>query len=149
MTPSARPPLNFHQTTHDAVKLTMTRTQVLSLHSSFIENALRHVFLSQLFRAAWERNHADKLQIYNNEVDDSGLDLVANLGSVTRHIQLKATHTEGRAQSISAHVALSAAKAAASCGCFTTQRSSTSQTIGFSDRLRGRRWSTFRFGKHR
>ena len=88
----------------------MTRTQALSQHSSYIENALRHVFLSQLFRAVWEQDFVSRLHIYQNEVDDSGFDLVASLGSVIRHIQLKATHTGGRAQSISAHVALASAQ---------------------------------------
>jgi hypothetical protein len=88
----------------------MTRTEALSHNSSYVENALRHVFLAQLFRAVWEHNHADKLHVYNNEVDDSGFDLVASLGGIIRHIQLKATHTRGRAKSISAHVALASAQ---------------------------------------
>lgn len=88
----------------------MTRTEALSHNSSYIENALRHVFLGQLFRAVWEKDHVSKLHIYNNEVDDSGFDLVASLGNTIRHIQLKATHTGGRAQSISAHVALASSQ---------------------------------------
>lgn len=88
----------------------MTRTEALSLHSSYIENALRHVFLAQLFRSVWDKDYSDKLHIYNNEVDDSGFDLVASLGNVVRHIQLKATNKGGRAQSISAHVALASAQ---------------------------------------
>jgi hypothetical protein len=88
----------------------MTKTEALSRHSSYVENALRHVFLCALFQAVWERDHTQKLHVYNNEVDDSGFDLVASLGNVVRHIQLKGTHTTGRARSVSAHVALSAAQ---------------------------------------
>ena len=88
----------------------MTKTEALSQHSSYVENALRHVFLSDLFRAVWQRDYADKLHIYNNEVDDSGFDLVASLDGVVRHIQLKATHTEGRARNVSAHTALGSAQ---------------------------------------
>ena len=88
----------------------MTKTEILSQHSSYVENALRHIFLSDLFRAVWQRDYAQKLQIYNNEVDDSGFDLVANLDGIVRHIQLKATHTKGSARSISAHTALGLAQ---------------------------------------
>ncbi|MDI1311542.1 hypothetical protein [Prosthecobacter sp.] len=88
----------------------MTKTEALSQHSSYVENALRHVFLSDLFRAVWQRGYAQKLHIYNSEVDDSGFDLVASLGSVVRHIQLKATHSDGRARSVSAHTALGSAQ---------------------------------------
>lgn len=88
----------------------MTKIEALSQHSSYVENVLRHVFLSDLFRAAWQCDYTHKLHIYNNEVDDPGFDLVASLNGVLRHIQLKATHTDGRARDISAHTALGSAK---------------------------------------
>ena len=88
----------------------MTKTEALSQHSRYIENALRHVFLAQLFKAVWKHDFKGKLHIYNNEVDDSGFDLVARSGDVTRHIQLKATHTDGKAKRISAHADLASAQ---------------------------------------
>ena len=88
----------------------MTSIQALAEHSSYVENIQRHVFLSELFRAVWRRDYSAKLHIYNNEVDDSGFDLVASFGGVLRHIQLKGTHTEGQARKISAHTALGSAQ---------------------------------------
>lgn len=88
----------------------MTKTQALSEHSHYVENVLQHVFLSDLCRALWQRDHTQTLHIYDNEVDDAGFDLVARLGNVVRHIQLKGTHTLGRARSISAHTALASAQ---------------------------------------
>ena len=88
----------------------MTKTEALSQHSHYVENTLRHVFLSDLCRALWRRDHTQRLHIYNNEVDDAGFDLVIGLGSIVRHVQLKARNTTGRARSISAHTALASAQ---------------------------------------
>jgi hypothetical protein len=84
----------------------MTRLETLSKNSSYVENALRHIFLADLFKAVWERNYDNKIHIYNAEVDDSGFDLVARMKGVLRHIQLKKAHTNAKAQYITASIEL-------------------------------------------
>ena len=87
----------------------MTKIEALSLSSSYVENVLKHTFLADLLQTAWRIDHTRKINVFDAEVDDSGFDLVVSSGHTFRHIQLKSTHSAGRARSLSAHTALSSA----------------------------------------
>ena len=60
-----------------------------TMNSSFIENMIEHVFVSEMLQEAWiNRNHL-KLEVLRAEVDDSGYDIVMTCNNKTRYIQLK------------------------------------------------------------
>lgn len=67
----------------------MPDTDFLAANSIYIENLFRHAFLFDLSQHLLLQNPPRKLTILNSEVDDSGVDLVLTLGSVTRQIQMK------------------------------------------------------------
>jgi len=67
----------------------MNDREFLSHKSLLIENFFRHGFLFELTQYLLLRNPPVFVTILNAEVDDSGVDLVLNCGSVTRHIQMK------------------------------------------------------------
>jgi hypothetical protein len=61
-----------------------------SLHSSQREVLLEHLFAGEVMRVLWLRGIYD-LEVLKAQVDDSGYDLVLEVASVVRHVQLKAT----------------------------------------------------------
>ena len=66
-------------------------------YSSYIENMVEHVFISEVLQEAWIRLGC-RIDVLRAEVDDSGYDIVLSLGKVARYIQLK-TSEEGAARS--------------------------------------------------
>ena len=67
----------------------MPNSEFLAHNSIYMENFLRHAFLFEITRHLLLFDPPLKVSILNAEVDDSGIDLVLALGSVTRHIQMK------------------------------------------------------------
>jgi hypothetical protein len=61
----------------------------LAHHSLYIENVLRHAFLFELSRELLLRDEPKMVTVLNAEVDDAGVDVVLNVGSVTRYVQMK------------------------------------------------------------
>ncbi len=65
-----------------------------SLHSSYREVLLEHLFIGEIMRHAWTSG-LGRLDVLKPQVDDGGYDLVLELArkghSVVRHIQLKST----------------------------------------------------------
>jgi hypothetical protein len=64
-----------------------------SLHSSYREILLEHLFVGEVMRHLWVSS-GKRLEILKPQVDDAGYDLVLELGKIVRHIQLK-TSFEG------------------------------------------------------
>ena len=64
-----------------------------SLHSSYREMLLEHLFVGELIRHLW-RSGGKRIEILKPQVDDTGYDIVLELGKIVRHIQLK-TSFEG------------------------------------------------------
>lgn len=73
------------------------KLSVLSENSHYVESCIEHIFLAKVLTALWQRNHLKKLQISSSEIDDFGYDVILTLGTVTRHIQLKQSHSEAKA----------------------------------------------------
>jgi ADP-ribosyl-[dinitrogen reductase] hydrolase len=73
--------------------------------SSLREKMLEHVFLADLSRALWRQGRRD-FEILRAEVDRGGYDVVVECGGVTRHIQLKSTHRNGKAREVPIQLAL-------------------------------------------
>lgn len=67
----------------------MPDAKFLAANSLYIENVLRHAFLYELSKHLLLQPAPRKLTILNSEVDDSGVDLVLTLGTVTRAVQMK------------------------------------------------------------
>lgn len=61
-----------------------------SLHSSYRESLLEHLFAGEVMRHVW-LSGLRRLEVLKPQVDDGGYDLVLEAGSVVRHVQLKAT----------------------------------------------------------
>ena len=70
--------------------------EALSLRSSAREKILEHRFLAEVASEMWSRGIFD-LGVATGQVDDSGYDVILEVGPVTRHVQLKARHSGGRA----------------------------------------------------
>ena len=64
--------------------------------SSYREKTLEHVFVGECLKALWRRGIYD-IEILRAEVDAAGYDLVFELRGLVRHIQLKSSHSSGRA----------------------------------------------------
>jgi len=67
----------------------MPDAKFLPANSLFIENLFRHAFLYEISRELLLQDPPRKLTVLNSEVDDSGVDIVLMLGTVTRHVQMK------------------------------------------------------------
>ena len=60
------------------------------LHSSRREKLVEHVFVGEILRDLW-RSGVHEVDVLRAETDASGYDIVIEVGSVTRHIQLKSS----------------------------------------------------------
>lgn len=67
----------------------------LSTYSTTRESILEHRFLADVASCLWRRGEFD-FSISHGEVDNSGYDVIIEACGVTRHIQLKAVHRDGR-----------------------------------------------------
>lgn len=61
-----------------------------SLHSSRREKLVEHVFVGDILRNLW-RSGVHEVDVLRAETDASGYDIVVEVGSITRHIQLKSS----------------------------------------------------------
>lgn len=75
------------------------------LVSSYQERLLEYLLIGELLKALWKRGHTD-VEILRSEVDASGYDVVMEVSSCLRHIQLKATRRGGKRASVNANVKL-------------------------------------------
>ena len=63
--------------------------------SSHREKVVEHVFLGELLRHLWVSG-VSGVQVLKPEVDAAGYDLVLSLGTVIRHVQIKASMVGGK-----------------------------------------------------
>lgn len=73
--------------------------------STYREKLIEHLFVGELLKYSWSSRHC-ALAIAKPEVDNGGYDIVAEEGSVVRHIQLKTAHRDAAAKSQKVHRAL-------------------------------------------
>jgi hypothetical protein len=78
---------------------------VSALKSSFYEQLVEHVFISEILQEAWYR-HRETVEVLRSEVDASGYDVVLECNGVLRHVQLKTSVDGGRTGSQKVNVAL-------------------------------------------
>ena len=77
------------------------------LRSSFYEQLVEHVFISELLQEAWFRFQR-VVEVLRAEVDASGYDIVLECEGILRHDQLKTSRTAARAGSQKVSLALGA-----------------------------------------
>lgn len=77
------------------------------LKSSFYEQLVEHVFVSEVLQEAWYR-HGQVVEVLRSEVDAYGYDVVLECGGIVRHVQLKASHATSRTARQNVNVALAA-----------------------------------------
>ncbi|OHC98747.1 MAG: hypothetical protein A2885_16995 [Sphingopyxis sp. RIFCSPHIGHO2_01_FULL_65_24] len=70
----------------------------LSAYSTTRESVLEHRFLADVASCLWKRGEF-AFAISHSEVDNSGYDVILEACGITRHVQLKAMHVEGTADS--------------------------------------------------
>jgi hypothetical protein len=76
-----------------------------SWNSKYAENLFEHFFIAEVLQeCAFVRKQ--KVAVLRGEVDDAGYDLVLRLGTVIRHIQLKASRKHGSTKSVKVNAVL-------------------------------------------
>ncbi len=75
------------------------------LRSSFYEQLVEHVFISDLLQEAWFRYGA-AIEVLHSEVDSSGYDVVLECNGIVRHVQLKTSEAGSRTAKQLLNVAL-------------------------------------------
>lgn len=61
-----------------------------TVHSSYREKLLEHLFVSELLKRSWCLDRCD-LEVAKPEVDNAGYDIILEAHGHTRHVQLKAS----------------------------------------------------------
>lgn len=76
-----------------------------TLHSSRREKLVEHLFVGEVLRNLW-RSGIHKVDVLRTETDASGYDIVLEVGSVARHIQLKSSVTGSKTSKQKINIAL-------------------------------------------
>lgn len=76
-----------------------------SLHSSYREMVLEHLFVGEVMRYCWQHQRP-RIEILKSQVDNSGYDIVLESNSITRHVQLKSSHVGAATSGVGIHIEL-------------------------------------------
>ena len=68
------------------------------LKSSFYEQLVEHVFLSEVLQEVWY-SFGKTVEVLRSEVDASGYDLVFECNGILRHVQLKTSKSDAKTAS--------------------------------------------------
>ena len=82
-----------------------TTAEDMYLKSSFYEQLVEHVFISEVLQEVWYRFH-QTVEVLRSEVDASGYDLVFECNRILRHVQLKTSRVGGKTARQKVNVAL-------------------------------------------
>jgi hypothetical protein len=91
--------------TDQQVSLMATSHKDTYLKSSFYEQLVEHVFISEILQEAWFR-FGEIVEVLRAEVDASGYDIVLECNNVLRHVQLKTSKVDGKTANQKVNVAL-------------------------------------------
>lgn len=78
---------------------------VHSIHSSYREMLLEHLFAGSIMRLLWLKGYR-RMELLKPQVDDGGYDLVLEANRIVRHVQLKASHQGAATASVNVNIAL-------------------------------------------
>lgn len=76
-----------------------------SVHSSRREKLMEHVFVGEVLRTLW-RKGVHEVDVLRSETDAAGYDIVIEVDSIARHIQLKSSARNSRTSRQKVHLAL-------------------------------------------
>lgn len=76
-----------------------------SVHSTQRELLIEHLFVGELMKHMWLRG-LPNLEVSKPQADNSGYDLVLEVGSVIRHVQLKSSQRQAKAAGVTVQLAL-------------------------------------------
>jgi|688.fasta_scaffold187823_3 hypothetical protein len=83
----------------------LTSDEDTYLKSSFYEQLVEHVFISEVLQEVWFR-FGKTVEVLRSEVDASGYDVVLESNGVLRHVQLKTSKIGGKTANQKVNVAL-------------------------------------------
>lgn len=86
--------------------LTYSSNEDTYLKSSFYEQLVEHVFISEVLQEVWF-HFGKTVEVLRSEVDASGYDVVLECNGKLRHVQLKTSRIGGKTASQKVNVALS------------------------------------------
>ena len=81
------------------------QTNDTSIHSTFYEQLVEHVFISEVLQECWYR-HGVRVEVLKAEIDASGYDIVFECNGIMRHIQLKTSKVDGKTAKQNCNIAL-------------------------------------------
>lgn len=76
-----------------------------SIHSSYREMVLEHLFVGEIMRYCWQ-HRLPRIEMLKSQVDNSGYDIVLEANGVMRHIQLKSSHVGAATPGVGINVEL-------------------------------------------
>lgn len=76
-----------------------------SIHSSYREMVLEHLFVGEVMKYCW-RNQLARIEMLKSQVDNSGYDIVLEANAIMRHIQLKSSHVGAATPGVNINVEL-------------------------------------------
>ncbi len=88
-----------------SIPLTATSDEDIYLKSSFYEQLVEHVFISEVLQEVWFR-FRKTVEVLRSEVDASGYDVVLECNGKLRHVQLKTSGIRAKTASQKVNVAL-------------------------------------------
>lgn len=86
-------------------RLIKTSHEDTFLKSSFYEQLVEHVFISELLQEVYYR-YGMTVEVLRSEIDASGYDVVFECNGIIRHVQLKTSKVDGRTSRQKINVAL-------------------------------------------
>lgn len=76
-----------------------------STYSTYREMVLEHLFVGEVLKYCW-RYQLPKLEVLKSQIDNSGYDIVLVANSITRHLQLKSSHTSSATSQVNINLEL-------------------------------------------
>ncbi len=76
-----------------------------SIHSSYRERLIEHLFVGEVLRTLW-RAGVTQVEVLRSEVDGAGYDIVLECQSLVRHIQLKTARRNGKRANVGVQLGL-------------------------------------------
>ena len=90
---------------NDAKQKPTTASDDAYLKSMFYEQLVEHVFVSEILQEVWYY-FGETVEVLRSEVDSSGYDVVFECNGILRHIQLKTSKADAKADGQKVNVAL-------------------------------------------
>ena len=85
--------------------MTQPKKEERFLRSTFYEQLVEHVFISELLQEAWFGSR-ETIEVLRSEIDDAGYDIVLECNGFVRHVQLKTSDVSATTAQQKVNIAL-------------------------------------------